>query len=230
MRTLLSIVTLLFGAIQVNGQQYDIKKEAQRVNNKKYDGVSSVIDAEFAKVEQFWLDYLKENGKLRRKRNYYQLTEFSVRDLGVDTISYVTRVESANSASLVWLAPFDNGLSDEDIVTLNQDLEKILKMATRGYYVSEVQEKIDEAEAAAVAVSKNHQKLLYDSEKLATDLEGAEELKTDLQARLEETELKIRVLNQLIIDNKVAIDSVYNDLEQVKKVIEAHKDSMKKIK
>ena len=47
---------------------------------------------------------------------------------------------------------------------------------------------------------------------------------------LNETDLKIKVLNQQIIDNKAAVDSVYNDLEQVKKVIEAHKESMKKIK
>jgi uncharacterized protein YfkK (UPF0435 family) len=103
-------------------------------------------------------------------------------------------------------------------------------MATRGYYVSEVQKKIDQAEAAATSVSKNHQKLIYEGEKLVVDLEGAEELKADLIMRLEETELKIRVLNQQIIDNKVAVDSVYNDLEQVKEVIEAHKESMKKIK
>lgn len=214
----------------VFGQNYDIKKETQRVNNKKYPGVSSVVEAGFDEVEPYWIDYIKENGKARRKRNYYQLSEFSIKDLGVDTLTYATRVEASGQNSLIWIAPVTSDLEEEDISSLNSDLEKILKMATRGYYVSEVQEKIDQAEAAATSVSKNHQKLIYEGEKLVVDLEGAEELKADLMMRLEETELKIRVLNQQIIDNKVAVDSVYNDLEQVKKVIEAHKESMKKIK
>lgn len=230
MRTLFSIAAVLLVAIQVKGQQYDIKGEAQRVNNKKYAGVSSLIEAEFEKVENYWTDYLKDHGKLRRKRNYYQLSEFNLKDLGVDTLTYATRVVSRGNGALIWLAPFDNSLNEDEANKLNQDLEKILKMATRGYYVSEVQEKIDEAEAAAVAVSKNHQKLIYDGEKLSSDLQGAEELKAELQRRLEETELKISVLKQQIIDNKVAVDSVYNDLEAVKKVIEAHKESLKKIK
>lgn len=230
MRTLLSICLGMIISTGVFGQNYDIKKESQRINNKKYSGVSSVVEADLSKVEPYWIDYIKENGKARRKRNYYQLSEFSIQDMGIDTMTYATRVEASGQNSLIWIAPLLNDLEEEDISTLNTDLEKILKMATRGYYVSEVQKRIDDAEAAATSVSKNHQKLIYEGEKLVIDLEGAEELKADLIARLEETELKIRVLNQQIIDNKVAVDSVYNDLEQVKKVIEAHKESMKKIK
>ena len=230
MRTLLSISLLVFITSMSFGQQYDIKKETQRVNNKKYIGVSSLVDGTPEAVESFWISYVKEHGKSRRKRNYYQLSEFSIEDLLVDTLDYVTRVEDRNNQGLIWLATFSEDLSETEIESLNSDIEKILKKATRGYYVSEVQEKIDEAEAAAVTVSKNHQKLIYESEKLTTDLEGAKELKADLETRLQETDLKIKVLQQQIIDNKAAIDSVYHDLEQIKKVIESHKESMKKIK
>lgn len=226
------LIIFLFGmgiATLSLGQQYDIKKESQRVNNKKYEGISSKVDGEFIDVEEFWLSYLKDYGKSRRKRNYYQLTEFSINDLGVDTLTYVTRVESAEDQELIWLAPFSDGLSETEVSDLNADIEKILKLATRAYYVNEVQDKIDQAESAAVSVSKSHQRLMYDGEKLVADLEGAEQLKADLETRLQETDLKIKVLSQQIIDNKLAVDSVYNDLEQVKKVIDGHKESMKKI-
>ena len=230
MRNLLFLFVLALISSTALSQQYDIKSETQRINNKKCEGVSSVVDGEFDKVESYWFDYIKDNGKSRRKRNYYQLTEFQIEDLAVDTITYVTRVETKNDQSLIWIAPFNESLSNEERSSLNKDLKKILKTATRGYYVSEVQAKIDEAETAAMAVSKSHQKLIYDGEKLTEDLAGANELKTDLETRLQETELKIKVLNQQIIDNGHAVDSVYADLEKVKKVIEAHKESMKKIK
>jgi hypothetical protein len=226
----LIVITFLLGSTTIGlCQQYDIKPAEQRVNSKKYAGVSSQVDGSFLDVEEYWLDYLKEHGKVRRKRNYYEITEFAVKDLGVDTISYVTRVESVDSLGLIWIAPFGIA-NDDEIATLNQDLERILKLATRGYYVSQVQKKVDQSEEAAIVVSKNHQKLIYNGEKLASDLESTVELKAELEARLEETVLKIKVLNQQILDNDIAIEKAYSDLEMIKKVIEGHKESMKKIK
>lgn len=229
MKNLIIITVLLAFATTGQCQQYDIKPADQRVNSKKYSGVSSQVDGGYLEVEEFWLDYLKEHGKVRRKRNYYEITEFSIKDLGIDSISYVTRVESVDSLGLIWIAPF-TGANDEEIATLNQDLERILKLATRGYYVSQVQKKVDQSEDAAIVVSKNHQKLIYNGENLNDDLESAVKLKAELEARLEETILKIKVLNQQILDNDIAIEKAYSDLEMIKKVIEGHKADLKKIK
>jgi uncharacterized protein YfkK (UPF0435 family) len=228
MKNLIIITALLCSSTLGYSQQYDIKPAEQRINSKKHSGVSSQVDGNYLDVEKYWLDYLKENGKVRRKRNYYEVTDFSVKDLGVDTVTYVTRVESVDSLGLIWIAPFENNL-DDDVEVLTRDLERILKIATRGYYVSQVQDKIDESEEAAIIVSKNHQKLIYNGENLSDDLESAVELKAQLEARLEETILKIKVLNQQILDNDEAIMKAYSDLEMIKKVIEGQKADLKKI-
>lgn len=211
-------------------QDYDIKSESLRINNKKYSGFASQVDGGYAEVEDYWLDYLKENGKVRRKRNYYEVSEFSVKDLGVDTLTYATKVESVDSLGRILIAPFTNDLSDKDLSSANADLEKILKIATRGFYVNIVQKKIDQSEEAAIVVSKNHQKLIYQGENLEDDLNAATRLKAELEERLEETILNIKVLNQQIINNEAAAEESYKDLEQIKQVIEAHKASLKKIK
>ena len=229
-----NILVILFSVFFTNtlvAQSYNIKDESQRVNNKKYPGVSSLVEGDFDKVEDYWLDYLRDQGKVRRKRNYNQITLFGVKDLAVDTLTYVTRVtiESDDSLGLIWLAPLGN-FSDEDLKTLNGDIEKILKIATRGFYVSEVQKKIDQSEGAAIVVSKNHQKLIYQGENYVEDSVAAEELKLELEIRLEETILKIKVLSQQIIDNKAATLQAYEDLEKIKKVIASHKESLKKVK
>ena len=93
-----------------------------------------------------------------------------------------------------------------------------------------VQKKIDQSEGAAIFVSKNHQKLIYQGENLVEDSVAAETLKLELETRLEETILKIKVLTQQIIDNKAATIEAYEDLEKIKKVIAGHKESLKKIK
>ena len=227
-------IVIVFGVFMANtliAQSYTIKEETQRVNNKKYLGVSSLVEGKYEKVADYWLDYLKDNGKVRRKRNYSQITLFSVKDLAVDTITYVTRIgiESDDSLGLIWLAPLGN-FSESDLKALNSDIEKILKLATRGYYVHEVQKKVDQAEAAAISVSKNHQKLIYQGENLVEDSTAAETLKHDLEIRLEETILKIKVLSQQIINNQAATLQAYEDLEKIKKVIAVQKESLKKIK
>ncbi|RLD22092.1 MAG: hypothetical protein DRI71_07980, partial [Bacteroidetes bacterium] len=158
------IIVFLFAVLVTNSlfaQSYKIKEESQRVNNKKYAGVSSHVDGGFEKVEDFWLAYIKENGKVRRKRNYYQLTEFNVKDLANDSVTYLTRVVNKDSSGLIWLAPLAKNLSEENIKALNGDSEKILKLATRAFYIDVVQKKIDQSEDAAIFVSKNHQKLIY---------------------------------------------------------------------
>ena len=79
-------------------------------------------------------------------------------------------------------------------------------------------------------VSKNHQKLLYKGENLVEDSVAAVVLRLELETRLEDTILKIKVLAQQIIDNEAASIQAYEDLEKIKKVIASHKESLKKIK
>jgi uncharacterized protein YfkK (UPF0435 family) len=230
LKQIIIILLSVFIGNSVVAQSYQIKSETQRVNSTKYGGVSSLVDDEFDKVEDYWLSFIKDHGKVRRKRNYYQITQFGVKDMGVDSITYATRVDSKDSLGLLWIAPINYKYEEDDLKSLNNDLEKILKIATRGYYVHVVQKKIDQSEDAAIVMSKNHHKLIYDGQNLADDLVAAESLRAELEARLEETILKIKVLNQQIIDNKADITEAYEDLEKIKTVIKGHKESLKKIK
>lgn len=229
-KNIIILVSAVFIANSLSAQAYQIKSETQRINSQNFLGVSSLIDDEFNKVEDYWLDYIKDYGKVRRRRNYYQITQFNVKDMGVDSVVYATRVDSKDSLGLLWIAPIDYEFEEKDLKTLNSDLEKILKLATRGYYVFVAQKKIDQSEDAAVVMSKSHQKLIYKGETLADDLGAAETLKAELEARLEETNLKIKVLNQQIVDNKEDVVIAYDDLEKIKTVIDGHKENLKKIK
>ncbi|RLD23852.1 MAG: hypothetical protein DRI71_04260 [Bacteroidetes bacterium] len=230
LKNIIGIVLGILMANSVSAQTYQIKSESQRINSQKYLGVSSLVDGEFDKVEDYWLDYIKDHSKVRRRRNYYQITQFSVKDMGIDTVVYATRVDSKDSLGLIWIAPIGYAYDEADLNKLNKDLEKILKLGTRGYYVDIAQKKIDQSEDAAVVMSKNHQKLIYKGETLTDDLVAAELLKSELEARLEETNLKIKVLNQQIVDNKADVVNAYNDLEKIKTVINGHKKSLEKIK
>jgi len=216
------LISLGFGPVLA--QTYEITPQTQRVNNVKYDGFSSKVQAPTLKVEDFWLSYLRENGKVRRKRNYYQITEFKTSKHDLDSAILLTRVTDDDSLGVVWLTV----QTPKDDAQL-QDLREVLKKFTRAYYMHEQQKKIDESEQAAIFVSKNHAKLLRESEDLRLELNSAEGYKLRLEEQLENIILEIKVLNQKIIDNKAATVEAYEDLQQIKKITEQNKADLKKI-
>ena len=216
------LISLGFGPVLA--QTYEITPQTQRVNNVKYNGFSSKVQAPMLKVEEFWLSYLRENGKVRRKRNYYQVTEFKTSKHDLDSATLLTRVTDDDSLGVVWLTV----QTPKDDAQL-QDLSEVLKKFTRAYYMNEQQEKIDESEQAAIFVSKNHAKYLRESENLRLELNSAEGYKLRLEEQLENIILEIKVLNQKIIDNKAAAVEAYEDLQQIKKITEQNKADLKKI-
>ncbi len=223
------LTLILLSATLAQAQPYRLSEADQRVNNHKYAGVTSWVEGSYSQVEENWLDYLRQHGKIRRKRNYYQISDLQYNNLP-DTLLYVTRVSNKDSLGLIWLAPLTNDLPADEQHKLMAAMKKLLKEGTRHYYLAQAQAKIDESEAAALVMSKKHQRLLYEKEKLAEDLRAAQELKAELEARLEETNLKIKSLNQQIMDTDSAAVQAYRDLEEIKKVIEHHKEELKKIK
>ncbi len=228
-KQLVGLTLILLSAPWAWAQPYRLAEATQRVNNQKYAGVTSWVEGPYSQVEEDWLDYLRQHGKIRRKRNYYQISDLQYNGLP-DTLVYVTRVSNKDSLGLIWIAPLTRNLPAGERQKLMNTLKKLLKEGTRHYYLAQAQAKIDESEAAALVMSKKHQRLLYEKEKLAEDLRAAQELKAELEARLEETNLKIKSLNQQILDTDSAAVQAYRDLEEIKQVIEHHKEELKKIK
>lgn len=221
------VILISLGISPVLAQTYDISPQTQRVNNVKYDGYASKVNASTDKVKDFWLEYLRDNGKVRRKRNYYQVTEFKTSKHDLDSLILFTRVTDDDSLGLVWLA-IQNDVGDKKEAKL-KDLSQVLKKFTRAYYMSVQQKKVDDSEQAAIFVSKNHAKLLRESEELRLELNSAGGYKLRLEEQLENTILQIKVLNQKIIDNKAATAKAYEDLQQIKKITEQNKADLKKI-
>ena len=221
------IILISIGISPVLAQSYEISPKTQRVNNVKYGGYSSKVNASTEKVKEFWLDYLRENGKVRRKRNYYQVTDFKTSKHDLDSVILLTRVTDEDSLGVVWLAIKNDATTTKE--SKLEDLNEVLKKFTRAYYMNEQQEKVNEYEQASIFVSKNHAKLLRDGEELRLELNSAGGYKLRLEEQLENTILQIKVLNQKIIDNKAAAAKAYEDLQQIKKITQQNKADLKKI-
>jgi hypothetical protein len=224
----IAIILISISCQPLLAQSYEIKLQSQRINNVKYDGYSSKVNAATNEVEDFWLDYLKANGKVRRKRNYYQITEFKTTKFKLDSLTLLTRVSDVDSLGVVWIG-IKNKLDDTSKSDHLESLNKVLKKFTKAFYLSQQQKKIDASEQAAIFVSKNHEKLIREAEDLRLELNSAEGYKLRLEEQLANTILQIKVLNQKILDNKAATEQAYQDLQKINKVTEQNKADLKKI-
>jgi len=224
----LLVVILVLVSFQSWSQSYEIKPETQRINNNKIEGYSSKVNAPVNKVEEYWLEYIKENGKTRRKRNYYQLTEFKTSKYGLDSLVLVTRVTDVDSLGKVWIG-IESELANKEHEEKLSFLGEVLKKFTKSYYLYEQQLKIDASEQAAVFTSRNHEKLIKEGENLQLELNSAKGYQLRLEEQLENTILEIKVLTQKIENNKIDTEQAYQDLLRINKVLEKHKEDLKKI-
>ncbi len=225
------IIALLISSFSITllAQDYAISKKALRINNTKYNGFSIKVNGPLDKVTEQMYSYLKATSKIRRKRNYYSISEFKMDKIQLDSTVIYLRIDEKESVSQVWLAIKTADLEEERITEIEDELKEELVLMARSYYVHEQEIKIKQAEAAAQVISKKQQSLINQNLSLKADFESAEQRKIELDALLESNSLMIASLKQQLIDNKFNQDSTYLDLQKVNRVIEGQKQKLKEI-
>ena len=225
------IFSFLFivGFHSVSAQDYTINQKVQRINDTKYEGYSITIAGPIEKVTDQVYTNLKDNSKIRRKRNHYSISEFQMDKMKLDSTIIYLKTDEKGQSTLVWLGIKTFGIEKERATQINEALQKELVVIARSYYVFQQELKIKEAETAAQIISKKQQFLLDEKIELTTTLDEAEKRKIELSNLLEENRLGIEVLKQKIIDNKFSQDSIYLDLQKVNRVIDGQKQKLKEI-
>src|SRR5690606_25536408 len=97
------------------------------------------------------------------------------------------------------------------------------------YYRDEVQRQISEAERATEFTSKSYQKLINENATLVKQQENARLEKIRLEKALEANIKLSEELAIKLVDNKAAQDSVYLDIESMKKALEIYKKKLGEI-
>ena len=108
-------------------------------------------------------------------------------------------------------------------------MEKELHRFGVQFYKDKIQGQIDEAQRASEAVVRQQQRLANQNRELTIQLSNNEQEKIKLEQRLEANTLEHAVLLQKIENNKLAQDSVAQASEQIKKMIDVHKERQNKV-
>ena len=112
---------------------------------------------------------------------------------------------------------------------LNKELEKLMKDFGIKFYRDQIQVQIDESLRATQAVEKQQQRLLNENKSLSAKLEDNKREKVQLEKSIENNKVETVTLIKKLEQNKKTQDSVAVADEQIKKVVEMHKERQRKV-
>lgn len=225
---LLFLITCLITPL--NAQ--NARNETGTINSKKFQGFSIIIADEQDKVSDFWINELRKNGKLRRKRDFYQIEQLNLPDEYYPEAIYYTRVRDRDStSSKIWIALDPESLLAGESGQENADLALenyvgSLKVAYEKYLI-ELQ--IADAQRASTFTSRQQQRLIQEGRNLEFQLSESKAEKERLLESIEKLELEILALSQRIDDNKAAVEQSNVDLEKISKMLDQYRENLIKL-
>jgi len=224
------IITFFLNFSFVFAQEITVKEESKAIEKVTYAGYETTVNGSVEKHRDAWTKLLKNKGKVRKKNSLYFLEDFVFPQITDKLLTGVTQInQSRDSVVTIWLGIDSSVLEEEESGKLMNEISGMLYTYVLDYKKSLVLNDIQNAERAAAFTSRQHQRLLQNLENLTLRLLDAENEKRRLEESVKTMELEIEVLKQRIENNKADQEKTYEELEQIRKVLEMHKERLKKL-
>jgi hypothetical protein len=217
----------LFISALSEAQTVKVKKEKSTIKGESMEGYSVELQGTGAEVTSSFGKYLKTVGKTRQG-DFFTVTEPNINGLSFSQPLYATTNENGKTAT-AWIGLNPSSLPKEDAEKLDKELEKLMKEFGVKFYRDKIQLQIDESLRATQAVEKQKQRLLNENKTLSAKLEDNKREKIQLEKSIVTNKTNHETLLLRIDKNKKAQDSVAIAAEQIKKVVEMHKEKQRKV-
>ena len=222
-----AVLILLLVAAHAPAQTVKVKKDKSTVKGESMEGYSVDLDGSLSDVNSAFSRFLKTMGKVKQTE-FITLNEPDINgEVYTQPLYGVARQDGQFSSA--WLGFNPSEFSKEDADKLMRDLESVMKEFGIKFYRDKIQLQVDESEKAVQTVEKQQQRLLNESKSLNNKLENNKKQKVNLEKAIEDNKVEYATLLKRIEDNKKAQDSVAVAAEQIRKVVDAHKEKQQKI-
>jgi len=211
------------------GQKVTVNKKGDKVKGESADGYSTTLEGKKADVATAWSRYIKDLGKVKSGSDY-QFVEGPAMGGTVYTSGILyAKSEGSEESGTVWLGYRGDEWTVNDIKIVDEQVEKLVYQFGIKFYRDKIQAQINEAQEALNIVVKQQQRLVTENKSLNTKLTNNGQQKIQLEKSLEANKLEHLVLQQKIVNNKLAQDSVSAATIPIKKVVEMHKERLRKV-
>jgi len=209
------------------GQTVKARKDESRVKGENLSGHAVDLEGSAEDVGSAFTKFIKALGKTKQSEGVITLSESTINGAVYRNPVYAV-TKSKGNITTAWLgirkAEWADGAD-----AMNGELEKVIKEFGVQYYKDKIQGQIDESNRAAQAVDKQKQRLVTQNRDLNVKLEDNKREKLQLEKAIEKNKLEHEMLLKKIARNKHDQDSVTIAGDQVKKMVDAHKERQKKV-
>ena len=228
MKKLLILLTLCLVG-NLFAQKVTTESKSERIKGESTEGYGTTLEGKKVEVAEAWAMFIKELGKVKPGSDYQYVENPALGGTVYATgIIYSKTSGNAESGS-VWLGIKPAEWTVNDIKIVEDQLEKLTYRFGVKFYRDKIQAQINEAQQALNIVVRQQQRLANENKSLNTRLTTNKNQKIQLVKSLEANKLDSLVLQQKIINNKKAQDSVTNATVPIKKMIEVHQERLRKV-
>jgi uncharacterized protein (DUF342 family) len=170
---------------------------------------------------------MKSFGKTKQGEDYVVVAEPTINGTLYAAPVYARTKQIGNMVS-AWVG-IRTKEWDSNVENLNKDLERLMYDFGVNFHKEKIQKQIDESMRALQAVERQQQRLTNQNRDLNTRVEDNKREKIQLEKSIENNKVELETLTKKLEKNKKDQDSVAISGEQIKKVIEMHRDRQKKV-
>jgi hypothetical protein len=225
-----ALFTFLFVLLNLSlfSQAVRIKKETARIRNDYADGFEAELQATPEEAEAALSRLMKTFGKSKSNEDYIVVSAPSLQGRPYTNPVYGKAKQLGNIIS-VWVGLRKSDWSESEFEVVSRELETQVYNFTVTFHRDKIQKQIDESLQASQAVLKQQQRLITQNKNLNTKIESNKRQKIQLEKALEDNRIELESLTLRLEKNKKDQDSVAVAGEQIKKVIEMHRERQRKV-
>jgi hypothetical protein len=208
-------------------QKVTVSKESERIKGKSTDGYATELPGTIEEVNASFTKYMKSFGKMKVFNAPTMVTEAEI-----NSVKYTVPIHMATRAKgdkvLVWIG-LDHAADSAQMKSAKKDFEKIIYDFGVKFHRDRIQTDIDASMRAQQTAEKQTLKLQTENKSLNAKLEFNQKEKTRLEKALVDNKLEYETLLLNIAKNKKSQDSVAIATDQIKKMVDLHKERQKKV-
>lgn len=215
---------LMLTGVLAHAQTVTVTSNAEKIYNKNCTGYSTELAGTLDEANASLSKYLKTFGKVKVSGSQYQVSEPQI-NLTKYTTPFFASVKKKGDKVEVWMG----AVAGDSARSIHTEMEKLVYNFGVKFYKDKIQADIDESTRAQVAAEKRQQRLTLEGKNMVSRLEMNTKERIRLQKSLADNRLDSAKLVTAIAQNKKSQDSLAVASEQIKKMVEAHKERQKKV-
>ncbi|MBL7847985.1 MAG: hypothetical protein JNL40_10990 [Cyclobacteriaceae bacterium] len=229
MKKLALLISLFLVTTVTQAQKVTVTKKSDRIKGESTEGYVTTLEGKNEEIAAAWSKYLKGLGKVKTGSDYSFIeTPAMGGTVYTSGVLYAKNSGGAESGS-VWLGIRPDEWTVNDIKLVEEAVEKLVYQFGIKFYKDKIQAQINEAQEAMNIVVRQQQRLVNENKTLTGRLTTNEQQKIQLEKALEANKLEHLVLQQKIVNNKKAQDSVAATTIPIRRAIELHQERLRKV-